>query len=106
MTLWASGPKARDKHLTSLTHDLLTRMDWNSRDAHDMTVEDVAKILISNQIPVSWIDHAYTYGLHFLNHHMDGSATAHSGQTLHRQSECMRSTVSHRRMGWLVCANH
>jgi hypothetical protein len=51
-------------------------MDWKSRDAHDMTVEDVAQILISNQIPVSWIDHAYTYGLHFLNHHMDGSATA------------------------------
>jgi hypothetical protein len=54
----------------------LTQMDWKSHDAHDMTVEDVTQILISNQIPVSWIDHAYTYGLHFLNHHMDGSATA------------------------------
>jgi hypothetical protein len=51
-------------------------MDWNSHNAHNMTMEDVAQILISNQIPVSWINHAYTHGLHFLNHHMDGSAAA------------------------------
>jgi hypothetical protein len=51
----------------------LTRMDWTNHDAHAMTVDDVANTLISNCIPISWVDHAYTFGLHFLNHQLDGS---------------------------------
>jgi hypothetical protein len=51
----------------------LTRMDWTHPDAHTMTVDDVAQLMIDNRVPVSWADHAYTFGLHFLNHYTNGS---------------------------------
>ena len=38
-----------------------------------MTVDDVAQLMINNRIPISWADHAYTYGLHFINHYTNGS---------------------------------
>jgi hypothetical protein len=52
---------------------MLTRMDMDDRGAHDMIMDDVSATLLVNSIPISWIDHSYTFGLHYLNHHLDGS---------------------------------
>jgi len=45
----------------------------------NLTIEDVAHILIMNSIPVSWVDHAYAYGLHYLNQRHTGDDTKYSG---------------------------
>ncbi len=42
----------------------------------DPTVADAARILILNGIPKSWVDHAYLFGLWWLNH-------SHLGETEH-----------------------
>ena len=31
------------------------------------TVDEVARHLVDNRVPVAWVDHAYTYGLHYLD---------------------------------------
>jgi len=33
----------------------------------NLTIEDMAHVLIMNSIPVLWVDHAYAYRLHYLN---------------------------------------
>jgi hypothetical protein len=48
-------------------------MEWAHPDTHTMTVDNVAQLMIDNRIPVSWADHAYTFGLHFINHYTNGS---------------------------------
>ena len=51
------------------TSIVLTRMDLGDRRERDITIDDVFTSLIVNHIPPSWIDHAYTFGLHYINHH-------------------------------------
>ncbi|KAF8892716.1 hypothetical protein BD779DRAFT_1670383 [Infundibulicybe gibba] len=34
------------------------------------TQDDVAHLLIENKIPPTWIDHAYTFGLYYIDHHL------------------------------------
>ncbi|KAF8870159.1 hypothetical protein BD779DRAFT_1479151 [Infundibulicybe gibba] len=34
------------------------------------TQDDVARLLIENKIPPTWIDHAYTFGLYYIDHHL------------------------------------
>jgi hypothetical protein len=53
----------------------ITRMDWASENTEAMTMNNVVHVLIDNRILVSWVDHAYTFGLHYLNHHL-GHMTA------------------------------
>jgi hypothetical protein len=56
----------------------VTRMNWASKSADTMTMDDVTCVLLDNQIPVPWIDHAYTFGLHYLNHHLGHMMAAQS----------------------------
>jgi hypothetical protein len=55
----------------------LSRMEWMHPDAHTITIDDVTHLMINNHIHVSWADHAYTYGLHFIDHYMTGSLESH-----------------------------
>jgi hypothetical protein len=56
----------------------VTRMNWASESADTMTMDNVARVLLDNRIPVPWIDHAYTFGLHYLNHHLGHTTAAQS----------------------------
>jgi hypothetical protein len=38
-----------------------------------MGMQTVIDVLVGNRIPPSWIDHAYTFGLNFINYHYRGS---------------------------------
>ncbi|KAF8867516.1 hypothetical protein BD779DRAFT_1685712, partial [Infundibulicybe gibba] len=48
----------------------ITRIPVNEGGGANLTVDDVARLLIKNKIPPSWVDHAYTYGLYFLDYHI------------------------------------
>lgn len=50
----------------------ITRMADPGLGAPNMTDMDVVHVLITNRIPVRWIDHAYVWGLHWLDHHISG----------------------------------
>jgi hypothetical protein len=52
---------------------MVMRIDMDDGGVHDMTMDQVAAFLLANGIPISWIDHSYTFGLHYLNHHLDES---------------------------------
>jgi hypothetical protein len=56
----------------------LTRMDLGDRRAADITIDDVLTTLSTNHVPLAWVDHAYTFGLHYLNHHYNGPSPASS----------------------------
>jgi hypothetical protein len=43
-----------------------------------MTMDDITHVLLDNRIPVLWVDHAYTFGLHYLNHHLGHTTAAQS----------------------------
>jgi hypothetical protein len=47
----------------------LTHLDLGKCHATDISVEDILAILSANHIPLTWVDCAYTYGLHYINHH-------------------------------------
>ncbi|KAF8224438.1 hypothetical protein L208DRAFT_1311536, partial [Tricholoma matsutake] len=49
--------------------DALTIWPFNDKMVPDLTPDGLIDHLISHGIPSSWIDHAYTYDLHHLNHH-------------------------------------
>ncbi|KAF8869211.1 hypothetical protein BD779DRAFT_1480178 [Infundibulicybe gibba] len=34
----------------------------------NITQDDIVHLLIENQIPLAWIDHAYTFGIYYLDH--------------------------------------
>ena len=57
----------------------LTQMTPPPRSMANLTIEDVAHVLITNSIPVSWVDHAYVYGLHYLNQCYTGDDTKYLG---------------------------
>jgi hypothetical protein len=44
------------------------------RHAWNMTIEDIIEALIHNRIPTEWVDHAYLYGLQFMDLHYHGAA--------------------------------
>ncbi|KAF8868138.1 hypothetical protein BD779DRAFT_1482309 [Infundibulicybe gibba] len=48
----------------------ITRIPVNEGGGANLTVDDIARLLIKNKIPPSWVDHAYTYGLYFLDYHI------------------------------------
>jgi hypothetical protein len=50
------------------------RLVIDDRHASNMTIEDIIQVLIHNCIPTDWVDHAYLYGLQFLDQHYHGSA--------------------------------
>jgi hypothetical protein len=54
------------------------RMNWASESADTMTMDDVTHVLLYNRIPVLWVDHAYTFRLHYLNHHLGHMMAAQS----------------------------
>jgi hypothetical protein len=60
----------------------LTRLDLGEHRTTDINVKDVLAILSSNHVPLAWVDLAYTYGLHYINHHYTGPAQA---DTIYRE---------------------
>jgi hypothetical protein len=52
----------------------LNRMGLDMGRVPNMAISDVIQVLLDNRIPVPWIDHAYAYGLHYLDHHHDGQS--------------------------------
>ena len=42
----------------------------------NLTTDEVANHLMDNQVPPEWLDHAYVYGLHFLDYHYESSLHA------------------------------
>ncbi|KAF8885305.1 hypothetical protein BD779DRAFT_1471663 [Infundibulicybe gibba] len=48
----------------------ITRIPVNEGGGANLTVDDIARLLIKNKIPPSWVNHAYTYGLYFLDYHI------------------------------------
>jgi hypothetical protein len=51
-------------------------MDLGECRGPDLTVDEVLATLTTNHIPLTWVDHTYTYGLHYLNHHYNHSPEA------------------------------
>ena len=54
----------------------LTQMDIREHHSPDLAIKEVLDTLATNHIPLAWVDHAYTYGLHYLNHHYNHSPEA------------------------------
>ncbi|KAF8222561.1 hypothetical protein L208DRAFT_1322059, partial [Tricholoma matsutake] len=48
--------------------DTLTIQPYNEKLVPGLTTDKVAHHLIHHGIPPQWINHAYTFGLHYLNH--------------------------------------
>ncbi|KAF5379172.1 hypothetical protein D9615_006027 [Tricholomella constricta] len=51
----------------------LGRLALPEEHAANLTETDVIRTLLANQLPVAWIDHAYPYGLHYLDAHYTGT---------------------------------
>ena len=51
----------------------LTQMDFGECWGPKLTVDEVLATLTANHIPLTLVDHGYTYGLHYLNHHFNNS---------------------------------
>jgi len=73
----------------------LTQMTPPPGSMANLTVEDMAHILITNGIPVSWVDHAYAYRLHYLNQHHTGDDTKYSGLYNNTDDECLVCIALH-----------
>jgi hypothetical protein len=52
---------------------MLSRLQIDPSAANNMGIQTVLDLLIDNRIPPSWIDHAYTFGLNFINFQYRGS---------------------------------
>ena len=48
--------------------DTLTIRPFNKNDLPSLTQDKLVNHLIAHGIPPSWVDHAYMFGLHHLNH--------------------------------------
>ena len=51
----------------------LRRARIDSSQARNLTLQDITNVLIDNRVPPEWVDHAYAYGVIFLNGHYSGS---------------------------------
>ena len=69
----------------------LTRLDVGDRRATDITIDDVLTTLASNHVPLTWVEHAYTYGLHYLDHHYTGPS----------QTDTIYREIDDERIRWL-----
>ncbi|RDB19215.1 hypothetical protein Hypma_013741 [Hypsizygus marmoreus] len=47
----------------------LRQLEIDDSQARNLTVREVTAVLIANRVPVEWIDHAYTFGVAYLNYH-------------------------------------
>lgn len=54
----------------------LTQIDFGEHCGPELTIDKVLATLTVNHIPLAWVDHAYTYGLHYLNNHYNHSPKA------------------------------
>jgi hypothetical protein len=59
-----------DQPFTELSGDTLTVNLYNEKKITSIMMDTMANHLIAHGIPPQWIDHAYTFGLHFLNHQL------------------------------------
>jgi len=50
----------------------ITPLEVGRNQLQNLSSEDVFETLIRNRIPFAWIDHAYTYGLHYMDIHYSG----------------------------------
>ena len=53
-----------------------TRIDPNR--VSNYGIQDIMDVLIDNRVPIEWVDHAYPYGVIYLNAHYGGSGLAAS----------------------------
>jgi hypothetical protein len=53
-------------------------MDLGDQRMVNITIDDILTILSANHIPLAWVDHAYMFVLHYLNHHYSGPSLASS----------------------------
>lgn len=60
----------------------------------NLSADDVVSTLIRHRIPRAWVDHAYTYGLHFLNHH-SASGGMHASLIQATDDDRLARLVSH-----------
>jgi hypothetical protein len=58
-----------NKPFVELTGHSLTVRPFDSGEVSGLTRDKIVDHLIAHGIPPSWIDHAYTFGLHHLNHY-------------------------------------
>jgi hypothetical protein len=56
----------------------LTHMDLGDLQVADITIDNVLTTLCTNHILLTWVDHAYMFRLHYLNHHYSGLSLASS----------------------------
>ena len=64
--IWnASNP---NKPLIECSRDTLTIQPYDDKSVSGPTLDQVTNHLIHHGIPLQWIDHTYTFGLHYLNH--------------------------------------
>jgi hypothetical protein len=53
-------------------------MDLGDWRVANITIDNVLTTLSTNHVLLIWVDHAYTFGLHYLNHHYSGLSPASS----------------------------
>jgi hypothetical protein len=72
----AAQPSPTESFISSSGSVTLTWMDLGEHHGPNLTINEVLATLTTNHIPLTWVDHAYTYGLHYLNHHYNHSPEA------------------------------
>ena len=87
----ATQPPFIEPFISSSRTVTLTRMDLGEHRGTNLTIKEVLSTLETNHIPLTWVDHAYTYGLHYLNHHYKHS----------HEAEAIYQDLDNERICWL-----